>query len=329
MAKAPKKADPAAALTAAHINGFMEVGPESQTISGFLSNLAPFFLRAGEIERRAVEIRELSRTWKVPTTPEEDEQLVENIRMVNAELKTAEGHWSARTVFHAFHKKLVAAYARAEKPLLDAQMTGNDLHNRFVANQREAARRLEEQRRREELQREQTRQREEAERLENEALAREEASADLSERERVFVAIMAEMGDGYDPRQAATRAGYKDPAAMGPRLMTYTKILDPIRAAREAKTLREQAAAVKAAPVAINDVTVAPEITTTEGVTTVRVEVIDEEAFIRAALSGSYGVPADCLTFKQAKVNELGRAMGALVERIPGLRLVKTTKVRG
>ncbi|MHB1260308.1 MAG: hypothetical protein ACYC2H_01190 [Thermoplasmatota archaeon] len=305
-----------------------EVAEEGQTISGFLLNLGPFFMRAREIEAGAVALRDESRRWKLPTTTDEDEAMVANVRRVNNSIKVAEGHWSGRTVFHAFHKKLVAAFGRAERPLLEAQQKGNDLHNRFVAERKEAARREEERRRRDAQELEMTRQREEAARLEEEALAREKASPDLSDRERAFVDIMAEMGDGYDPRQAAKRVGYKD-EAMGPRLMTYTKILDPITAKREAAALRAQAAAVKAAPVAIDDVTVEPDITTTEGATTTRVEVVDEEAFIRAALSGSYGVPADCLTFKQSKVNELGRTLGALVERIPGLRLVKTTKVRG
>lgn len=329
MAKEPKKApDAASQVVAAQIDAYMEVGPETTTVAGFLQNIGPFFLKARELEQEAVALRTESRGWLLPTTPEEDEVLVANIRRSNDVRKRIADHWAARNVFHALHKKLVAAFSRADSPAEAAQKDGNDLHNRFVANQREAARKIEEQRRREEYEREQTRLREEADRLEQEAIAREAAQQDLSEREQSFVRLVADLGDAH-ALQAASAAGYKDPSTMAPRLLTYQKVRAAITAAREAKTLRAQAEAVKAAPVAINDVTVRPEITTSAGVTTSRVEVVDEEAFIAAVVSGKYGVPTSVLTYKQSQVSDLGKTMGVLVERIPGLRLVKNTKVRG
>ena len=113
---------------------------------------------------------------------------------------------------------------------------------------------------------------------------------------------------------------------MGARLMTYTKILDAIEGVKTAAERRRQAEAGKTMPVAVGDVSVPLQVAT-EGRTTYRAEIVDEAAFIRAALSGSYGIPADCLTFNQAKVSEYARSMRQLIERWPGVRLVQTTKV--
>lgn len=321
MATKTPKTIAAAPATMAPEHGAEEVS----TIAGFLQGLAPFFQRAGDLERRAKDALSLAKTWPKPASLDDDMALVEQVRDVNATLKELEAHWAARNVFHAFHRKLVAAMQRAENPLKEAAAIGNGLHNRYVSEEQARVRAEEDRLRREEQEREQRRQRDLADQLERDALAAEAGSPDLSDRERQFVEAYAWSNNAA---HAAEGAGYKDAERRAAILLGTPKIVAALEALRKARDLRRQAEAVKTQPVAVETPKVVAQVAT-KGVTTVRAEVVDEDAFIRAALSGAHGIPAACLTVNQVKLNELARALGERVELWPGVRLVKSTTIRG
>lgn len=301
------------------------VQSEGLTIAGFVNGLVPFFQTAGQLEQQAQQTLATAKTWQRPTTLDEDAALVEAVKAVKAQRKTLEQHWSARSIFHSFHKKLVAAFDRANAPLEEAERIGNRLHNEHVEAERLRVQREADEKRRIAEAAERERQQAEAARLEQEAEAAEAASADLSERERNFVRYVVA---GADDGRAANLAGFKNPAAKGAQLRTYTKINEAIAAGIEAKVLREQAEAVKAQPVAIEAVEVETKAqVATEGRTTYAAEIVNAEQFVAAALTGAHGIPADCLMPNPVKLNEYARSMHERINRWPGITLKKTTKL--
>ena len=161
--------------------------------------------------------------------------------------------------------------------------------------------------------------------LEQEALAREESTEHLSEREQHFVNLVA---FGGDPSTAARTVGYKDPFKAAARLLTYTKIASAITAAAEAKAIRDQAAAKRLAPIVVDIPTVHADVARSAGSfdrTTWSAELLDEQALIEAVIRGGAGIPRDILQVNPAKLNEYARSLHELIDRWPGVRSVKKT----
>ena len=165
----------------------------------------------------------------------------------------------------------------------------------------------------------------EAARLEQEAEAAELASEALSDREQRFVAFaVAGKGD----TGAAQLAGYKNPETMGAKLRTYPKINAAIEAAERAIELRRQAQAVASQPVAIEEVQAETKAqVATTGRTTYSAIIFNADAFVAAAVTGGFGIPADCLMPNPVKLNEYARSLRERLDAWPGVRLSKKTSL--
>lgn len=309
---------------------------DGQSIMGWVGGIAAFFSTARALEQAARQTLERARLLTMPTSADADEEIQRFIKGANTNRREAEAHWEITSRVSQFHKRLVAARKRATEPLEEASTIANRLHNGYSEAEKRRAREEEDRRRREaELQAQRERDADVA-RLEAEAVAREEASGDLSDRERAFVdfyvnpAMAVERGDAY---RAAARAGFKNPQQHAARLISLPKIMDAIKAKQEAIAIREQAAARKEEPLHVDIEPVKPNISRAAGHdrTTWAGEVYDPEAFIAALLDPrtrtQLGIPADCATFVSAKVNEYARSLHEKIDTWPGVRAVKTTKV--
>lgn len=296
-------------------------------IHRFVGNFLTFLREAKLLERQAQTSLTLAKTFVLPTSAQEDEQLQIYIRNNNAEKKRGEEHCRITSVVSQFHKRLVAVRTRITAPREEGSDIANRLHNAYVAKERQRVQDEQDRVRRDaEAQAQRDRQVELA-RLEAEAQAREESSETLSAREQLFV-------DGYlsggDAQRAAGLAGFKDPYKQAVRLLATPKILAAIRAKQEAVAIRQQAAAVKEMPLDVIVPDVQANITKAAGAqdrTTRSCEIVDAEAFVKAAVSGTFGIPLDCLMPNPVKLNEMARSLRAEINRWPGVRLNETTKV--
>lgn len=310
---------------------------EGSMVAGLLGNIRQFFATAQEIEKRATGTLASARALKPPTTAGEDLAVQNFIRAANVDRKSAEEHWTLTSKIHQFHRKLTAARDRSCKPLEEAAEIGNRLHNRYVEDEKRRAREEELRLQREADERARLDRERELARLEDEALRKEAASADLSERESLFVDAVVR---GYPINVAARQAGYKNPDVTAQRLMSTAKIAAAIQAKRDAITLRQQAEAKRAMPLITDDVEVKPNIVQTGDRTTKAAELVDVDLFIATLLDpgarNRYGIPSEIAVdalrraFKDGPtplLNEQARSMGELIARWPGLRLKTTTKV--
>ena len=303
-------------------------GDEIQT---FLAGAAGFFLLAGTIEKAAAIRLSQAKALEIPTTEALVATIQQFIRATAIEKKVAIEHWSVKQLFGRLHKRCVAAEHRAIGPLDEAQQIGNRLHNGYVeAEQRRAAEEQDRVRRAAEAQARLDRERELAQ-LEAEAVAREEGSADLSEREQLFVGALVSgspqtRGNG---QAAAESAGYKDPFAAAARLLSRPKIQAAIAGAQEALAIRAQVMARKDEPLDVQVEIVRPQISTAGGHdrTTHGYEILDANLFIEAFRSGRYGIPTNCVQPAPAGLLELARSLHDRLNMIPGLRYVKKTSV--
>lgn len=331
MAKKPTQVAPVVATEPQIdvVDTALQVGAttEVRTLGSFLTNLGGFLTTARRMETRALETLDAAKLLVKPTSKEEDEAIVAMVRQWNAEAKELAAHWDARTVVFTLHKRLIAAFQRAETPQKAAIEMATRLHNAYVADEQSRVRKEEQEKREAEEQRQRDLRAAELKKLEDEALAAEASSPDLSVRETRFVQAVDWSGN---VAQSAEMAGYKDPATMGARLMGMPKIQAAIEALKRAAELRKQAAAVVAKPVVIEDVTVVAEIAKSVDRTTLRAEVFDKDAFITACLDGTVprATARAVLTIKQAGLTEKARQMGEAFNRWPGVRLASSTKIR-
>jgi len=317
------------------IDTSLQVGAHTEvaTLGSFLTNIAGFLTTARRLEDRALDTLDVAKQLRQPTSKDEDEAIVATVRQWTAERREATNHWDARSVVFSLHKRLIAAFQRADRPMEDAIALGTRLHNDWVAAEAQRVR-LEEQRKRdahEALEREARAA--ELRKLEEAALEAEASSPDLSERERVFVAaFVASSRHGASAGNAARAAGFKNPDATASRLLATPKVIAAFAAHDRAVELRQQAAAVIAKPIVIADVTVQPEVAASADRTTYRAELFDEGAFLAACLApgNPYRIPArDLLTVKQAELTARARSMGEAINHWPGVRLISNTKIRG
>lgn len=301
------------------------VQADASGVGSFLANIGKFFVRATDLERRAKEMLVDAKTLQPPTNADDDLRIQNVIKTANAAKKTVEEHWGVCQVIHSLHRKLTARRGVAVQALEDTANIAQRLHNRYVDAERERVRR-EEQRLRDA---EELRQREEQDRrakaLEEQAVVAEASMEGLSSREDVFIDHYHRIHDGAI---AAKRAGYLNPGLMAERLLRTPKILAALKAKEDADAARRQADAIRNQPVAVDVEAPAMEVIRNGSIdrTTWSGEVLDETAFVHAAMSGKYGIPLDCLQVNQTKLNEFARSLHERLDLWPGVRAKKTTR---
>lgn len=304
------------------------VQTEGQSVLEFLGSLVPFFAHAGALERRANELLTSARALVAPRDGKDDAGIQQFIRNAGALSSEVETHWSITAKVSAFHRRLTTARGRATQAIDQAKAIAQGLHNTYVEAERRRAREAQERLRREEQERAEAERQRELDRLEAEAVKAEEGSANLSDRERHFVEMMA---NGYNTAQSSARAaGFKDPIASAARLMTLAKIKTAIEAMRTAKTIREQAAAKREMPIEVAPRRVVEDIIKAGSDRTYwGAEVFDPDAFMAALLDPvsrtRLGIPSEVATFDQSKLNELAKSLHELIDRWPGVRHTKRT----
>jgi prophage DNA circulation protein len=305
------------------------VAQAGKSVITFLRELAGFFTTAQALESEALAKLDAAKSWQAPKTSDDDLFIQEQIKDANTIRKQILEHWKITSLVSQFHKRLTGRRDKGADAAEEIATIGNRLHNGWTVEQKEKVRRQEESER---LQREldaQAARDRELQAMELKALAAEEGSPDLSERESRFVDLV--FGDLNSPTTAARHVGFKDPALQAERLMKSPKIQAAIEARRTAQAIRKQREARAAAPLVVEAITpMKPDIQRAAGAserTTYSLEVVDEAAFIEAAFSGRYGIPHDLFTVKPAKGNEYARSMRELVNRWPGCRLVTKTGV--
>ncbi len=298
-------------------------------VQAFLGGVRAFFQQATQLERSAKLTLQEAKALVLPTNGAEDEALQTFIKGTSVAAKAVEEHWDICQRVSAFHKRLTGARARSVDALKEANLLGNNLHNRYVAEaKRKAAEEQERVRKEAERKASEDRQKE-LDELERQANEAEAASATLSEREQIFVDMYFANGNAM---KAAQVAGYKNPMEKGAALILLPKIKAAVEAKQSAAAIRSQAKAKSEAPLEVEVETVKADITRAAGVkgdvTTWGYEVLDEAAFIEAFRSGKYGVPTNCVQPAPKGLGELARGLRENLDRIPGLRHKKTTGVR-
>lgn len=297
-------------------------------ILGWLQKAAEFFRTGRELEKSALSVLATAKGLIVPTTADADVVIQKFIQRTTADKKEIEAHWGICAVVHRVHRRLTAKRDVGVKALEEANQIGNRLHNAYTAAERRRAEE-EENRRREQAEFEARQLREqELARAEQDAVEREAASPDLSDREARFVEAVWQGRN--TPETSARLAGYRDPRAAALKLAGQQKILDAIKAKQDAAEIRRQAAVRAAAPIVPDYQEVTPDIKKAAGAfdrTTVSGVIVDVDALRQAYLSGKYGLPADLMEPVQRVVNDLARQMGPRLNTIPGLRYKSETKV--
>lgn len=246
----------------------------------------------------------------------------------------------------ALKRKIEAHYAAIKAPLNAARATVLEMERQHLAPIDEAlkiALHLDvsfidaEERR---VAAEAARQREENERIareqreaelaaaEAEAAQLEADSPNLSAREQTFVdGILA----GFLSNVAAERAGYKNPEQAAARLGKTQKVLDAIAAAQQARAIREQAEAQKAAPLVVEAPVVKSRVAKVAGTsvrTTYSAQCIDVLALAKAVVEGR--VPVEAIQADSVFLNRQAVALRETFERVyPGCKLVKNTGIAG
>jgi hypothetical protein len=294
------------------------VKSDAAVITQFLSNLHRFFTEAKALEDHAAQRLDAARLMAQPTSKAEDESIQIFVRDCADVRKQIVGHWSIAQALHHIHRRFTARRGKAEQMIDDAVVRATRLHTEYVDAERRRIEEEERKRRREEEERaRQARDRELAD-LEAQALKREAASPDLSDRERAFVDLM--VGHDLSADVAAQRAGFKAEMAAG-RLLSMKKITLAIKVAREAKAIRQQASATAAQPLDTKPLErVESQIGEAASDRSSWTGVVDSEAeFIDAVISGQYGIPRDLLTINQKRLNEEARSMKKLLDRWPGV----------
>lgn len=297
-------------------------------VTTFLLGVTKFFKTAKTLETQALATLAASKALVVPTNGDEDVTLQTFIRQTSAEHKAVEEHWQITTAINRFHRHMTGRRKIAVDALDAANKRGNDLHAQYVREEQQRVSRENERLRREAELEEQARRDRELEALEAEAVRREEAASELSAREQTFIDLMFATNNAT---QSAQRAGYKEALKAGTRLLTLPKICDALEAKRSAAAIRQQAAAIKQAPLLVETPEERqPDVRQAAGAhdrTTHSAELLDEAALIEAIFSGKYGIPRSILKIDTTALNAQARDLKALINKWPGVRYKKTTSV--
>ena len=302
------------------------VQQEHALVTPWLDNLGDWWRGNKRMVTHAKEVLQAARTATVPTSEADDLALQEVLLRTRAELKAVEEHAEPFTgAFFRIHRRLTQARAEVTKPLTEADGILQRLHQAYVDEQRRLAREMEARAIRKAEEEARQRQADELAELERRAVEREEASSDLSDRERKFVEHMVRVGNAT---QAATIAGYKDPLKNAARLMSLGKITSAINGLKDAEAIRKQALAVSQEPVIpfVSTPAVRPNITKASGArerTTWSADITDLDALHQAALRGE--VPPDVLMVDVARVRRYAEELHELINAWPGVQARKTT----
>lgn len=304
------------------------VATESLGLIAWLQGLVPFFRGARELEVAAVARHERVKLLTVPTTQVEDAAIRQEAIDARAARLAAGEYWEAVTgALSRVHRLTTTARARTVEPNKAAEDRATALHNAYVTAETQRAAREAEALRQAEERRAQAEREADLARHEAAAVAAEEASPDLSERERRFVADYMARGNAS---KAAFLAGYKNPEVMAPRLLASDKIRAAIEAIRTAEQIRKQAAIVKDLPVYVDEQKLeeaaTPQLNKGDRYRW-SATVVDLDKFRDAAFEGGYGIPRDCFMVDAAAVNAYARSLEQNIERWPGVKATKKTTV--
>lgn len=253
--------------------------------------------------------------------------------------RAIEEHWSQVTRWLEDRKKDIRTIAAMDVEVV-APVTER-LNTAILRYEEEDARRrrVQEERARQEQER-QARERREADlaEMERQALAAEAASEDLSDRERAFVqrchsSVGVNLTSERWLNDAARSCGFKQDG-YGLALFKKPKIQYAIEAMKQARALREQAAAVAEKPIEIEQPRVEAQTAKVAGVrthTSYTAECFDFDLFIDKFVAGE----VDRLTFRTLAMpcvvagNEMARALHENLDRIPGWRHIKKVTKAG
>lgn len=300
------------------------VRTDAGAVTRWAENALQFFKGATDLELAAKARLMRMEGLTVPTNGSQDAQVQDLIRLSNAGKKETTDYWYITGIFDKLHKLAVQGRKRAVDADEQAAQIGNRLHTTYTEAERRRAQAEEDRLRREAEERARADRQRELDALEAAALKAEASSPTLSEREEAFVRFIAAERTPFD---AARHAGYKDPGVMGPRLLSTAKILKAIEARRQSVKLREQAVAVQTAPVLVEDVEVRPDIQKGGDRTTFSADIFDPIAYREAIISGVYHLSHALLVPDPVAANKLAQSLREQINRIPGIRLRRTTCV--
>lgn len=323
--------DPADPMTAQ----IAVIEEDGLTVREWLDGLRKFFFKSREIEKAALVTLAEAKALKEPTTSHEDEVIQLFVKRSNREKAAALAHWDdICSLFNRFHKALTGARKKPVEALEESATIGNRLHNGWTEKARRAAAAETERLRLIEVEKEQRRIADEAAELERQAVAAEEASEGLSQREEVLVTALCL--PSLTMLDAIRRAGYKDAMTIAARLSSESswakKIAAAVTAKAKAAALRTQATAVKAQPVVAVVDAVKPDITKAAGVTgdvtRWKGRVVDRAKFVEAAFSGKYGIPHDVFDVDQARLTQYAQQLHEKMNEWPGVEAIDTTRIQ-
>jgi hypothetical protein len=292
-----------------------------------MTGLRVFFTQHTQLELAALVSLTEAERMKAPTTSKEDEKVQAFIVARKDAAKIGEAHWELITsTLHGWHRRATARRALITATELKAADIAQKHHNKYVDDEnRRVAREAEEQREANERAAEVERQKE-LDALERKALLAESKSADLSDRDKAFVDLIM-LGEATT--RAAQRAGYKEPAASGERLLQTAKIQKAIKVAKEAAALRRQAAAVAERPLDVKPVEVTEaRVTKAAGVSereSHTAVVVDLGALVEAFRSGKHGIPGSIFAINQTELNVYAKSLRENLNRWPGVQYKKGT----
>lgn len=299
-----------------HSKEALEVINDGFSLVTFLQGLAKFFSTATDLERRATATLATARTLTVPTTKAEDAALQDFVRGARADRKGVEAHWEITSRISQFHKRLTAKRGIAVEALKTAEELATRQHERYVQAEKERAAAEQRRLQREEDERAERARQETLASYEAAAVAAEEASPELSEREQRVVQLVQH---GNEWQGACRIAGYRDPVAQAARLSTSPKIKAALEAARQAASIRAQAAATKELPLPADVVEVAPELNKGDRGTWTA-QVVDVDLLRQAAFTDkSLGIPLDIFDVNPAALNRYARSLEKRIELWPGV----------
>jgi hypothetical protein len=312
----------AALLTA--VPELLAIRDDSVTIREWLVSLIPFFTRARELEVAAKKTLEDSKLLTLPANADDDTRLKAFITRASADNKVVAEHWKVTSLVHQFQRRLVAVRDRSCDALEEAAKRAQQLHNQYVKAENDRVAEENRRRQKEADDKAAAERQAELDRLEAERLKLEAASADLSDRERIFVDQVA---SGTPAMYAARNAGYKDYTKQGDLLMGRLKIALAIKAKQDSENIRKQAEAKKAEPLKPAEIIAEKAQLGAGGVdrTTKSAEIFDARLFVEAVIGGRHAIPADCLMPDPVKLNQYARSLGDIIDRWPGVRLKKGT----
>lgn len=262
----------------------------------------------------------------VVTSKESHQEALEALRDGKALVRGIDEHWRKVLRWLEDRKKDIRAIMDADLAMADPHV--KRLGALCVQYEDAERRRVQEEERlqREEQERIATENRNrELAKMDEAALKAEGQSDDLSDRERAFA---QNVYLGVLPATAAQLAGFKDPGAQAVRLMKVGKVVAAIDGMRQAKALRDQAAATAEKPLEVKKVEVASNVGKVAGVRTTTTwtgECFDYRAFALAFQNGA----VDLETFlEMSQPSETGgnakaRAMHENLDRIIGWRHIK------